>query len=62
MRFIGILAGCFALIYALIAVHYLNFDRIKREENLANLAQNVRDVQLSTTFISPDYKGFVYAK
>ena len=62
MRFIVILCSVFGIALGLIAAHYLAFDHTSRVQSLELLSKKVRDAQLSQSFISNEYKGFVYAK
>jgi hypothetical protein len=52
----------FAALYALIAVHYVSFDRAKGEQRLQKLAREIKDVRLSSSFKSKAYAEFVYDK
>ncbi|WP_297895938.1 hypothetical protein [uncultured Campylobacter sp.] len=52
----------FVALYALIAVHYVSFDRAKGEQCLQKLAREIKDVRLSSSFKSKAYAEFVYDK
>ena len=62
MRLICALIIFFAALYALIAVHYVGFDRAKSEQCLQKLAREIKDVRLSSSFRSKAYAEFVYDK
>ena len=62
MRLICALMIFFAALYALIAVHYVSFDRAKSEQCLQKLAHEIKDVRLSSSFKSKAYAEFVYDK
>ena len=62
MRLICALTIIFAALYALIAVHYVSFDRAKGEQCLQKLAREIKDVRLSSSFKSKAYAEFVYDK
>jgi len=62
MRLICALTIFFAALYALIVVHYVSFDRAKREQSLQKLAREIKDVRLSSSFRSKAYAEFVYDK
>ena len=62
MRLICALIIFFAALYALIAVHYVSFDRTKSEQCLQKLAREIKDVRLSSSFKSKAYAEFVYDK
>jgi len=62
MRLICALIIFFAALYALIAVHYVSFDRVKSEQCLQKLAREIKDVRLSSSFKSKAYAEFVYDK
>lgn len=62
MRLICALMIFFAALYALIAVHYVSFDRTKSEQCLQKLAREIKDVRLSSSFKSKAYAEFVYDK
>ena len=62
MRLICALIIFFAALYALIAVHYVSFDRAKSEQSLQKLAREIKDVRLSSSFKSKAYAEFVYDK
>jgi len=62
MRLICALMIFFAALYALIAVHYVSFDRAKSEQCLQKLTREIKDVRLSSSFKSKAYAEFVYDK
>ena len=62
MKLICALTIFFAALYALIVVHYVSFDRAKREQSLQKLAREIKDVRLSSSFRSKAYAEFVYDK
>ena len=62
MKFIGILSAFFAVFYALLALHYVNFDKAQKQKELNLIASRIKDVQISTAFISKEYGKFVYDK
>jgi hypothetical protein len=62
MKFLAISCLALGVIWGLIAAHYLNFDRDARERNLEIFAKKAPDAKLAQSFVSDEYKGFVYAK
>ncbi|ALV24620.1 hypothetical protein CIG2463D_1048 [Campylobacter iguaniorum] len=62
MKFIASFVVFFTFLYGLIALHYVSFDRTNKNAKIDELAKNIKDPRLSTTFISKDYKRFVYDK
>lgn len=62
MRLICVLAGVFALLYLCIGAHYLGYDRAGKEAQLNLIQKSVKDAQISTNFISKEYRKFVYAE
>ena len=62
MRLICALMIFFVALYALIAVHYVSFDRAKSEQCLQKLTREIKDVRLSSSFKSKAYAEFVYDK
>ena len=62
MRLICALMIFFAALYALIAVHYVSFDRAKSEQCPQKLTREIKDVRLSSSFKSKAYAEFVYDK
>ncbi|CUU73398.1 hypothetical protein [Campylobacter hyointestinalis] len=62
MKFISILSLFFAVSYALIAIHYMSFDRDQKLKLIDTISNNTSDIWLSLSFISKDYEGFVYDK
>lgn len=60
MRFLGILSIFFVCLYGALIAHYFSVNSHSQE--LKNIASKVKDVKISTSFISKDYESFVYAK
>lgn len=62
MKFVAILCLVFGVAWGFMAVHYLKFDHASRVKSLELFSKKVLDAQMSQSFISNEYKGFVYAK
>lgn len=62
MGFIAGFLAFFVCLYGFITLHYVSFDQANKNAKIDELAKNIKDPRLSTTFISKDYKRFVYDK
>ncbi|MBR8461331.1 hypothetical protein KDE12_00485 [Campylobacter sp. faydin G-105] len=62
MRAIVAVFSFFIVIYTLIFIHYISFDTDTKDTQIAKISAKIKDVRPSFSFISDQYKGFVYAK
>jgi hypothetical protein len=52
----------FALLYGIIAVHYVTYERLEKKRCLNEVASSLKTVDLSVSYTYESYRKFVYVR
>lgn len=62
MKLLQKLAMLFVFVFSMIIIHYTNYERAQKVEDITALSSHVKYPEPSFAFKSVEYKRFVYAK